>query len=371
MGVFWMRARFDDLFGRKQSLNVLEIDPRAGGRLDIVKAKGRELTSAVARRAGALAAINGGYFEKNGDPDGYLKVDGKFIEGPSYAGQVGFGIDRKGRVTIGELPPGDWSKAREAIGVGPMLNRGKSVVDHGDKQRKVRHPRTALGLRKDGSIVWIVADGRTPNAAGLSFEELGALFVGLGCVRSMNLDGGGSSVLWLRGRGQRGVVSHPSDNKRFDHGGERKVGSIVLLHAPAVFVLDDAQAVFNRDRAELPKRLEKAKGVFGSSFAWFGNGGAVEAKWSLDLTARSFEVFARWPKLRGRDAGAATLHAPGLEAPLDQRLRAGRWVSIGRLTPTQAGRVALVQRGRAGRPLAVDALRLVERSAGKRSKKRD
>ena len=55
------------------------------------------------------------------------------------------------------------------------------------KQRTVRHPRTAVGTRADGSVVWLVVDGRHPQARGMTFEELGAVFRGLGCERAVNL----------------------------------------------------------------------------------------------------------------------------------------------------------------------------------------
>jgi len=45
----------------------------------------------------------------------------------------------------------------------------------------------------------------------------------------MNLDGGGSSTLYVNGATETGVVNHPSDNKKFDHLGQRPVANIIYV----------------------------------------------------------------------------------------------------------------------------------------------
>jgi exopolysaccharide biosynthesis protein len=45
----------------------------------------------------------------------------------------------------------------------------------------------------------------------------------------MNLDGGGSATMWIKGKPDKGVVSHPSDNKLFDHKGERAVANAIVV----------------------------------------------------------------------------------------------------------------------------------------------
>ncbi|MGJ7033410.1 phosphodiester glycosidase family protein [Niabella hirudinis] len=44
------------------------------------------------------------------------------------------------------------------------------------------------------------------------------------CISIINFDGGGSSTLWTR---KRGVINHPSDNKKWDHAGERSVANVL------------------------------------------------------------------------------------------------------------------------------------------------
>ncbi|WP_077036950.1 phosphodiester glycosidase family protein [Pelomonas sp. KK5] len=65
------------------------------------------------------------------------------------------------------------------------------------------HPRTAVGLDAEGRFMFlVVAEGRRPPVAGLTLAELaGVMQQQLGVRTALNLDGGGSSTLWLDGKG--------------------------------------------------------------------------------------------------------------------------------------------------------------------------
>ncbi|MCX7716809.1 MAG: phosphodiester glycosidase family protein [Candidatus Sumerlaeaceae bacterium] len=88
---------------------------------------------------------------------------------------------------------------------------------------ETRAPRTAIGLRPDGTIVLAVVDGRADlsHSVGVSLAELARLMQNLGCSDAMNLDGGGSSVMFVNDPAaaaykwnatlRDGVVSLPSD----------------------------------------------------------------------------------------------------------------------------------------------------------------
>ena len=77
----------------------------------------------------------------------------------------------------------------------------------------------------DGTVVFVVVDGRLPEAAGVSTTELSLIMSWLGCRDALNLDGGGSSTMVFDGN----VVNHPSDNKKFDHQGERVVANAIVV----------------------------------------------------------------------------------------------------------------------------------------------
>jgi exopolysaccharide biosynthesis protein len=73
----------------------------------------------------------------------------------------------------------------------------------------VRHPRTALGLKKDGTLVILVADGRREQAKGFTGPEMSEILLREAVVDAINLDGGGSTTLYIEGEG--GVLNRPSD----------------------------------------------------------------------------------------------------------------------------------------------------------------
>jgi hypothetical protein len=113
------------------------------------------------------------------------------------------------------------------IGGGPRLVRGgrpAAALDPGiypEGFAAARHPRTAVGLRADGRILLVTVDGRQPElSVGMSIAELTALLLELGAVEALNMDGGGSTTMVVRGR----VVNSPSDLT-----GERPVGDALLV----------------------------------------------------------------------------------------------------------------------------------------------
>jgi exopolysaccharide biosynthesis protein len=84
-----------------------------------------------------------------------------------------------------------------------------------------RHPRTGVGFSRDSSTLYLVTvDGRSESSSGMSLAEFASLMQALGVAQGLNLDGGGSTTLVLRGH----VVNHPSDST-----GERKVGNALLV----------------------------------------------------------------------------------------------------------------------------------------------
>lgn len=117
----------------------------------------------------------------------------------------------------------------EAIGGGPrLLQDGAPCADYQQEgfsadfaQR--RHPRTAVGI--DGRrLVLAVVDGRQePYSAGMTLAELTGLMAELGCKEALNLDGGGSTTIWVRDR----VRNSPSD------GVERPVANCLLVFSKA------------------------------------------------------------------------------------------------------------------------------------------
>src|SRR5688500_9030837 len=85
---------------------------------------------------------------------------------------------------------------------------------------ETRHPRTAVAKLKDGKFLMITVDGRSERSAGIGLQHLAEILLELGAADAMNLDGGGSTAMYLDGK----IVNQPSDKE-----GERKVGDAILV----------------------------------------------------------------------------------------------------------------------------------------------
>lgn len=349
----WLRQRwFPALFAGPQSVTVLDVQLGPAVRFGLAAPPRRAGTSKLGEGAGALAAVNGGFFDIRGDGRalGLLRLDGALVSGAD-AGQGCVGFAPDGGVHIAARPAGDWPEVRDALGAGPMLLVDGAVVDHGDRQRGIRHPRTAVAVTGDGRALLVTVDGRTPMAAGMSFEELATLLQALGGRHAVNLDGGGSTTLWRRGAG---ICNFPCDNKRFDHQGERAVANAVLLFAPAVVVVDDDAAELTGDGWH---PANDGGDWHGADFARATAAGA-RAVFAAELPfAGRYRAFAWSPRL----VAAAPAWLPG---GLDTRSGAavtvapqpGQWALLGELVtgPDRRAAVTLVA---AGPGLCVDAVR--------------
>jgi hypothetical protein len=112
-----------------------------------------------------------------------------------------------------------------AIGGGPRLVRnGQVSVEYAAenfsaKFAETKHPRTAVGLKSD-ALLFVVVDGRQPGySEGMTLFELAEFLRNAGCTDALNMDGGGSTTLWVRGA----VVNRPSDGR------ERPIANALLL----------------------------------------------------------------------------------------------------------------------------------------------
>jgi exopolysaccharide biosynthesis protein len=88
------------------------------------------------------------------------------------------------------------------------------------------NPRTAIGIKADGTYLFVVSDGRTDESEGLSLLELAEFMKSLGAETAYNLDGGGSSTMAFNGS----VVNTPTGGGvGSGSGSERKVSDIVYI----------------------------------------------------------------------------------------------------------------------------------------------
>lgn len=250
-GVVYKNVHIVDnkLFNSNQYICVLEILPTSKVRLAFAQRPVRTVTSKIARDSNAIAAINGTFFDmKLHNPICYLRIWGKQV-GENTPQSVDT-LNRKyyqyativledGRPTLCEPQSNrHWeekyfdSSVKNVMTAGPMLLFEGKTVELRRKDREFlnnRHNRTAMGIRPDGTVLLITVDGRMKQAAGMSIPELAKTLRWLGCTDAINLDGGGSTTLYLRGYPENGIVNYPTDNNKFDHKGERTVSNVIMV----------------------------------------------------------------------------------------------------------------------------------------------
>ena len=249
-GAMAMSAHIN-MFDSQQSISILKYPSRKfHTRLIHSPGESAGKTSGIAEREGAEMAINGGYFDmKNLVPCVYFRIGKETFSqtSPSEAfrvnGVVGLKDRRGKKMMISCCSPEEYETVtrgwHSAMASGPMLiddgeilvpefaqvdASGKGVDSFNDK----RHPRSVIGYDGKGNIFLVVIDGRHPGKGdGTSIYETALICRFLGMEDALNLDGGGSSALWHK---ETGVLSHPSDNKTFDHEGERAIPNIIGVY---------------------------------------------------------------------------------------------------------------------------------------------
>lgn len=227
---------FDSLFNSKQSITVIEVNLNKDVSVDMPYVESGFLkTSDAALATNAYAAINGSYFDtKVGGSTTFFKRDGEIITPTrdgftKYREDAGFSITSSGQVAIIKKPEAGWEDAvtNSLLVSGPLLvYAGNPVEQVVAPFNTTRHPRTAVGVTADNRLIAVVVDGRASEAHGMSTTELADLMDALGCKEAMNLDGGGSSTAWIK---NKGVINFPTDNKKFDHKGERGVATVITF----------------------------------------------------------------------------------------------------------------------------------------------
>jgi exopolysaccharide biosynthesis protein len=198
-------------------------------------APGVESLAAFANRTGAIAAVNGGFFDPvNQKSTSYVTVQGqqvgdprqneRLVNNPDLSGYLAQILDRSEfrRYQCGQQVRYDITRHRtpapagcqlvDALGGGPQLlpqftaqaegfidiANGTVIRDALGSQQP--NARTAVGITDDGSIVLVMAAQIDDPASGMSLPELANFMKTLGAKKAMNLDGGSSSSLYYNGK---------------------------------------------------------------------------------------------------------------------------------------------------------------------------
>lgn len=242
-GIIHKQAQVKELYGGAQNINIIEIDGKKKGiKYGIIAENPNKKLSTMATEHQAKAAINGSYFNvREGQSVCYLRLGGNLIDTTSMEE---FAERTNGIVLIDEnkiaIEPWDKQKENsgttypEALASGPLMVENGNICDFSTVSQSfvdTKHPRSAICITRDKKVLLITVDGRLPkNSIGVSIREFAHLVKLLGAYDALNLDGGGSTSLWMDQAGENGIVNCPCDNRKFDHQGERRIANAIYVY---------------------------------------------------------------------------------------------------------------------------------------------
>lgn len=197
-----------------QDYHLIVMAPRA---MDVVATDpdgAWSVVSEFAKKVGAQIAINANFFSKT-ESCGVTAGEGRLWTAVYEGCPMTMAFFRDGHASIvkgqirkdGALSPTIGLVA--AVSGRPRLVEDSRPSPTLERFASVRHPRTALGLKKDGTLLILVVDGRREKALGFTGPELSEILLREGVVDGINLDGGGSTTLYIEAEG--GVQNTPSD----------------------------------------------------------------------------------------------------------------------------------------------------------------
>ncbi len=158
-------------------------------------------------KEGALAAINAGAFFDNGTsssmvgsvPEGLVIAGGKVVWETGKAPEEGFvGFNEDNVLVVAKTMTAAKAqelKIRDGCCFGPVLIMNGAINEEAYNSNSGWNPRTAIGQRADGTVIFLAIDGRQAGSLGGSYADIIDIMVEFGAVNACNLDGGSSTVM--------------------------------------------------------------------------------------------------------------------------------------------------------------------------------
>jgi len=169
---------------------------------------------------GTVKSVN---IDAHNTPIGENEVVLSTVSGSATASQLySMVVGSQVEISVGDNANTGLANAKEAIGIYYSLVENGNIVTSGANL----NPRTAVGIKSDGTVIIYAVDGRQTNSKGLSLVELANHMKALGCVYAFNMDGGGSTALYSRLPGLENtaaIKNTPSE------GTERKVANGLMF----------------------------------------------------------------------------------------------------------------------------------------------
>lgn len=239
----------------QEIINVVEVDlNNPDYEIEIVY--GTDSLSNVARNAGAVAGINGTYeldasfIKINGAVKSQVTLAPGHLRYWKHEGAFSFGAGTVPGIAYGTNAGYLTSSAPNIISGAPMLisknqpvgetftgdvsGLNLNTLDYEDYRRHqgVRHPRTAVAITEDNKLLLVTVDGRWTQSAGMSAKEMTQFFKRYFAPSdALNIDGGGSTAMYIKDSkvSTTGIVNYPTDNDVFNHYGQRRVSSFIIV----------------------------------------------------------------------------------------------------------------------------------------------
>ncbi|WP_438350834.1 phosphodiester glycosidase family protein [Paenibacillus sp. FA6] len=189
---------------------VLTVNDPTKIRLGVPAKSGKgEKVSSMVERTGAIAGVNGGGFaDPNWKGNGFKPIGLVISQGQLYYDGLGsklttqiVGLDKQGKMIAGNYSIEELADLdiQEAVTFQPrIIVNGKGQIKS-QKDGWGIAPRTAMGQREDGAILFVVIDGRQTTSIGASLYDVQQIMLDRGAVIAANLDGGSSTVLVSKG----------------------------------------------------------------------------------------------------------------------------------------------------------------------------
>ncbi|MBE1442287.1 phosphodiester glycosidase family protein [Paenibacillus sp. OAS669] len=174
---------------------------------------GERITDMV-RRTGAIAGVNAGHYVKSDGgsgggllPSGVVVSDGRvlFVDKDTKKYPIA-GFTNEGSLVIGSYTMDELKdmQIKEAVSAFPrIIANGKPLITGGDYHWG-QNPRTAIGQKADGSVIFVVIEGRQSNSLGATLKEVQDLLIDQGAINAGLLGGGASSEMVIQGE----LVTH-------------------------------------------------------------------------------------------------------------------------------------------------------------------
>jgi hypothetical protein len=267
------------------------------------------------------------------------------------------------RILIRYVLSSGWNDDVDALGGGPLLVRnGRAIFrafeDFSATVLAPRTARTAVGQRRNGSIVLVAVDGaRGGYSVGLTNYELAQELVRLGCVTGSGLEPGNSTTMAFDGQ----LLNRPSDPS-----GERAISDALLVSYTGVYAPRPSEPVLSPngdgvgDRELLSYKVVRpstvtAKIVGADGVPRFTQSGpqapgTYKFTWTGTKADGSVDIEGKWHWLvtASDDLGRqSSVDQPfwlnntlgNLRAPRTVRVRGGRRPVVARFTLTHSAKV--------------------------------